>query len=75
MAKRKNPGYKLKVKLLQEVQFICPFCGYSQAENLHHHHIDEGSSNTVFNNMISVCPNCHTKIGSGEISRKQVQVL
>lgn len=72
MSKRKNPNYKLKIKLLQEVRLKCPFCDFSDASKLEHHHIDRNPSNTVFENLISVCPNCHSKIEAGEISNEQV---
>jgi hypothetical protein len=70
--KRKNPNYKLKIKLLQEVKLKCPFCIYSDATKLEHHHIDGNPSNTIFENLISVCPNCHSGIESGEISKDLV---
>ncbi|AGC78026.1 hypothetical protein LX97_03116 [Nonlabens dokdonensis] len=72
MNKRKNPNYKLKIKLLQEVKLKCPFCNYADASKLEHHHIDGNPANTVFKNLISVCPNCHTSIESGEISESLV---
>ena len=73
MNKRRNPNYKLKVKLLQEVNLKCPFCQYFDASKLEHHHIDGDRSNTVFENLISVCPNCHTEIESGEIRLEEVK--
>ena len=74
-AKRKNPSYKLKVQLLQEVQLKCPFCGYREADKLEHHHIDGNPNNTIFENLISVCPNCHAGIESGQISTERVKTL
>ena len=74
-AKRKNPSYKLKVQLLQEVQLKCPFCEYREADKLEHHHIDGNPNNTIFENLISVCPNCHTAIESGQISTERVKKL
>lgn len=70
--KRKNPSYKLKVRLLQEVKLKCPFCGHSDASKLEHHHIDGDSSNTIFENLISVCPNCHSEIESKKITLNQI---
>jgi len=72
LPKRKNPNYKLKVKLLEEVQLKCPFCAFPDASRLEHHHIDGNPSNTIFENLISVCPNCHSGIESGIISKKKV---
>jgi len=36
------------------------------------HHIDGDSSNTVFENLIMICPTCHTKITQGDISEEKV---
>lgn len=70
--KRINPSYKTKVQLLQEVHFRCPFCFLTDSSILEHHHIDGNPSNTQIENLISVCPNCHTKIESGLITNDKV---
>ena len=70
--KRKNPTYRQKVRLLQESKNRCSFCDFSDAGRIQFHHIDENSSNTILENLISVCPNCHSHIGEKEITKKEV---
>jgi HNH endonuclease len=62
-AKRKNPTPKQKARLLQEVDSNCPFCDVSDAGLLEFHHIDENPSHTVLENLIALCPTCHSTIG------------
>jgi hypothetical protein len=69
---RKKPSYRLKARLIQESAGKCAFCPFSDAGRLEFHHIDEDSSNTVFENLIAVCPNCHSSIGEGLISQEAV---
>ncbi|WP_413512863.1 HNH endonuclease [Myroides odoratus] len=72
MTTRKNPNHKLKARLLQEVNSNCSFCDFSDAGLLEFHHIDNDNSNTIFENLIAVCPTCHTKITYNEISQQEV---
>lgn len=66
--KRKNPTYRQKVRLLQESENKCAFCDFSDAGRIQFHHIDENPSNTMLDNLISVCPNCHSYIGEKAIT-------
>ncbi|SOE21233.1 hypothetical protein SAMN06298216_1704 [Spirosomataceae bacterium TFI 002] len=52
---------------------FCPFCESIEGELLEFHHIDEDPSNTVFENLLAVCSNCHTKIGAGLIPKEVVE--
>lgn len=72
--KRVNPTYRLKVRLLQETGGKCPFCLFNDLGRLEFHHIDEDSSNTVFKNLIAVCPNCHSSINEKVIALEDVQL-
>lgn len=72
MTRRKNPTHKLKARLLQETNSNCAFCSFSDAGLLEFHHIDNDNSNTIFENLIAVCPTCHSKITYNEISQKTV---
>lgn len=72
--KRKNPSYRLKVRLIQETDGNCSFCDFSDAGRLVFHHIDENPANTVFDNLIAVCPNCHSSIGEGTIKTENVRI-
>lgn len=70
--KRKNPTYRQKVRLLQESKNQCAFCDFSDAGRIQFHHIDENPANTILENLISVCPNCHSLIGEKAITEKEV---
>lgn len=69
---RKEPSSDLKRKLQQEAQSLCPFCGNADTATWQYHHIDEDRSNTVYENMILTCANCHSKIRLGDISPTDV---
>lgn len=71
---RKNPNYKQKISLLEEVQQKCPFCTFSDTKLLEFHHIDENPANTVLNNLLAVCPNCHSAIGAKDITKSTVEL-
>lgn len=43
-----------------------PHCTYSR--NLHIHHIDQDPSNNSPDNLLIVCPNCHSHIHHDEVS-------
>ncbi|MDF2188726.1 TonB family protein [Paraflavitalea sp. CAU 1676] len=70
--KRKSIPYKIKVRLLKEVENHCPFCRNEDTEHLEFHHIDENKENSVFANLLAVCPTCHSKISKNDISMEQV---
>ncbi len=70
--KRKNPTYRQKVRLLQESMNQCSFCDFSDAGRIQFHHIDENPANTILENLISVCPNCHSLIGEKAIAEDEV---
>jgi Zn finger protein HypA/HybF involved in hydrogenase expression len=72
--KKKRPviPYKTKALLLKEVNLKCAFCTNNDVHHFQVHHIDENPSNNSFNNLIMVCPNCHSKITKGDIRRVTV---
>jgi hypothetical protein len=64
-------GDEFDSSLKEQVRFRdhykCQLCGCSQLENgrqLDVHHIDYNKRNTDFNNLISLCRNCHAKSNS-----------
>ena len=69
---RKNPPYRMKIRLVQESNNSCAFCNFSDAGRLEFHHIDEDPSNTIVENLIAVCPNCHSSIGEKAITNEEV---
>ncbi|MFM2269868.1 MAG: hypothetical protein RL757_3309 [Bacteroidota bacterium] len=70
--RRIDPSYKQKIRLLKEAEYCCPFCGYSESDELQFHHIDEDRSNTIDENLIAICPNCHVALHAGKITSEQV---
>lgn len=72
MIERKNPNHKMKARLLQETNGLCPFCDFKDAGLMQFHHIDNNRANTVLENLIAVCPICHIKITANEISVDEV---
>lgn len=70
--KRKSIPYKTKSLLQKEINSICPFCANPDVEHFHVHHIDENPSNNSQDNLIMLCPNCHSKITKGDIPNQEV---
>jgi len=56
---RKPINPKLKRELLERANNSCQHCGNSNAK-LHIHHIDKNPSNNSKNNLIVLCPTCHS---------------
>lgn len=70
--KRKGVSAKLRRELQKEADSKCPFCSNDDVAIHEVHHIDENPANNVFENLIHVCGNCHSKITVGTISRETV---
>ncbi len=58
--------------LQQENNSICPFCRNKDVGHFQAHHINENRSNNNIENLILVCPLCHSKIHKNDISRAEV---
>ncbi len=63
---------KVKAKLQQEINSICPFCDNDDVGHFQIHHIDSDPLNNENSNLILLCPLCHSKITKGDISIDQV---
>nr|WP_322626451.1 HNH endonuclease signature motif containing protein [uncultured Flavobacterium sp.] len=63
---------KIKAELQKEISSSCPFCMNSDVGHFEIHHIDEDRTNNEFNNLILVCPTCHSKITKGDITQSLV---
>ena len=63
---------KTRSELQKEINSICPFCDSDEVGHFEIHHIDENPSNHVMENLILVCPTCHSKITKDDISRQEV---
>ena len=72
--KRKAPTARDKKRLQQEINSQCPFCRSTEVENFHFHHIDEDPGNSVFENLLMLCPMCHSKVTAGEITQDEVML-
>lgn len=65
-------GAKLRAQLQKEIDSTCPFCGNEDVGHFQVHHIDETPSNNEIDNLILLCPNCHSKITKGDIPQVDV---
>jgi len=63
---------KIKAELQKEINSICPFCNSEDVGHFEIHHIDENPSNNEADNLLLVCPTCHSKINKFDITREQV---
>lgn len=70
--RRKAIPHKLKALLQKEIKSKCPFCENDDVDHFQIHHIDEISNNNTFENLLMLCPNCHSKITKGDISKNEV---
>ena len=70
--KRKNIPSRIKTLLQKEINSVCPFCPSEDVDHFEYHHIDENPSNNVFENLLMLCPLCHSKITKGDISLEDV---
>lgn len=64
---------KLKAQLQKEIKSKCPLCPSEDVGHFHIHHIDENPENNNSENLLMVCPTCHSKITKGDISLETVQ--
>lgn len=69
-----RPGvtFKLKAQLQKEISSVCPFCGSEAVGHFEVHHIDENPANNDINNLLMVCPTCHSKITKKDITLQEV---
>tara|TARA_R110002050_G_C8743373_1_gene498303 strand:+ start:63 stop:758 length:696 start_codon:yes stop_codon:yes gene_type:complete len=70
--RRKAIPYKTKALLQKEINSECPFCENKDVDHFQVHHIDENPENNKKENLIMLCPNCHSKITKGDISEEIV---
>lgn len=72
--KKRRPTIPQKTKALlqKEIKSICPICPSEDVEHFQIHHIDENPENNDFENLLMLCPTCHSKITKKDISLKQV---
>lgn len=75
MVKRKRIKVppKIKAHLQKEINSECPFCNNQDVGSFEIHHIDSIPSNSAISeNLLLLCPTCHTKIEKRDISHEDV---
>lgn len=65
---------KVRAELQLEIDSNCPFCPSKDVGHFEIHHIDENPSNNDIENLIMLCPTCHSKITKGDITKQAVLV-
>ena len=65
----------IKKQLFQEREYKCECCGISEWNNkpikLQVHHIDGNHNNNVRNNLMILCPNCHSQTDNWTYRKNQ----
>jgi hypothetical protein len=61
------------VRLQKESNNKCAFCDFNDPGHLEVHHIDEDRTHKDPERLIMVCPTCHSKINSNDITRSDVE--
>ena len=61
-----------KALLQKEIGSKCPFCKNDDVHHFQIHHIDENPENNGLQNLLMLCPNCHSKITKKDILRNKV---
>lgn len=64
---------KVRAILQQEINSKCPFCNNTDVGHFEIHHIDETPDNNAMDNLILLCPICHSKITKKDISIEEVK--
>lgn len=58
---------KVRANLQQKINSQCPFCNNTDVGHFEIHHIDENPNNHKIENLILLCPTCHSKITKKDI--------
>lgn len=66
-------GNKKRAELQKEVGSQCPFCDNTDVGHFQIHHIDSNPAHNERNNLLLICPNCHSKITKGDITQDSVE--
>lgn len=70
--KRINIPAKTRALLQKEINSVCPFCPSQDVDHFEIHHIDENPSNSKLENLLMLCPTCHSKVTKGDITNEEV---
>ncbi|MFD0963240.1 HNH endonuclease [Pseudofulvibacter geojedonensis] len=63
---------KVRAELQKEINSSCPFCESTDVGHFQIHHINENPSDNSLNNLLLLCPTCHSKITKGDILMNKV---
>jgi 5-methylcytosine-specific restriction endonuclease McrA len=69
---RKTVPNKIRALLQQEISSQCPFCNNGDVDHFQVHHMDGNKENDDTQNLIMLCPLCHSKITKGDIKYDDV---
>ncbi|MEK6452088.1 MULTISPECIES: HNH endonuclease signature motif containing protein [unclassified Myroides] len=72
---RKNIPAKTRSILQKEIKSTCPICSNEDVGHFQIHHIDENPMNNELENLLMLCPNCHSKITKGDIKYEEVIII
>jgi 5-methylcytosine-specific restriction endonuclease McrA len=72
---RKTISSKIRSILQKEIKSSCPICKNEDVEHFHVHHIDENPMNNELDNLLMLCPNCHSKITKGDIKYEKIILI
>ena len=77
MKNRKTVSQKLMKLLIKEIDSKCPLpnCGDKNIEIFHVHHLDNNPQNNSFENLIYLCPSCHSKIPNKGITDDFIKLI
>lgn len=63
---------KVRSELQKEIESSCPFCKNGEVGHFEIHHINEDPSDNSIENLLLLCPTCHSKITKGDILMQDV---
>lgn len=69
---RKPLPYRIKAQLQKEINSECPLCGNTDVACFEFHHIDNNRTNDRPENILMLCPNCHSKYHKGYVTKAQI---
>lgn len=72
---RKSIPQKTKALLQQEINSQCPICDDSNVDHFEIHHIDENPENNASENLLMLCPICHSKVTKADIGEEEVRQI
>jgi len=70
--KRTPVPARIRALLQKEINSLCPFCSSEDVNHFEVHHIDENPDNNSLENLLMVCPTCHSKITKKDIQKEIV---